>query len=48
MRSQAYGRILMTCSSTGLYGNFGQANYGAAKMGLVGFRPHARAGRRQI
>jgi len=37
MRSQAYGRILMTSSSTGLYGNFGQANYGAAKMGLVGF-----------
>jgi NAD(P)-dependent dehydrogenase (short-subunit alcohol dehydrogenase family) len=37
MREQAYGRILMTASSTGLYGNFGQANYGAAKMGLVGF-----------
>lgn len=36
MRGQAYGRILMTASSTGLYGNFGQANYGAAKMGLVG------------
>ncbi|HEX8620565.1 MAG TPA: SDR family NAD(P)-dependent oxidoreductase [Allosphingosinicella sp.] len=36
MREQAYGRILMTSSSTGLYGNFGQANYGAAKMGLVG------------
>ncbi|MGZ8312330.1 MAG: SDR family NAD(P)-dependent oxidoreductase [Allosphingosinicella sp.] len=36
MRAQAYGRILMTSSSTGLYGNFGQANYGAAKMGLVG------------
>ena len=36
MRDQAYGRILMTASSTGLYGNFGQANYGAAKMGLVG------------
>lgn len=36
MRAQAYGRILMTTSSTGLYGNFGQANYGAAKMGLVG------------
>ncbi|MEA3065880.1 MAG: hypothetical protein QOJ27_2332 [Sphingomonadales bacterium] len=36
MREQAYGRILMTASSTGLYGNFGQANYGAAKMGLVG------------
>ena len=36
MREQAYGRIIMTSSSTGLYGNFGQANYGAAKMGLVG------------
>ena len=36
MREQAFGRILMTTSSTGLYGNFGQANYGAAKMGLVG------------
>jgi NAD(P)-dependent dehydrogenase (short-subunit alcohol dehydrogenase family) len=37
MRGQAYGRILMTASSTGLYGNFGQANYGAAKLGLAGF-----------
>jgi NAD(P)-dependent dehydrogenase (short-subunit alcohol dehydrogenase family) len=37
MRDQAYGRILMTSSSTGLYGNFGQANYGAAKLGLAGF-----------
>ena len=36
MRDQAYGRILMTSSSTGLYGNFGQANYGAAKLGLLG------------
>ncbi len=36
MRDQGYGRILMTSSSTGLYGNFGQANYGAAKLGLVG------------
>ncbi len=36
MREQAYGRIVMTSSSTGLYGNFGQANYAAAKMGLVG------------
>ena len=36
MRDQGYGRILMTASSTGLYGNFGQANYGAAKLGLVG------------
>jgi len=36
MRDQAYGRILMTTSSTGLYGNFGQANYGAAKLGQIG------------
>ncbi|WP_170002309.1 SDR family NAD(P)-dependent oxidoreductase [Pseudopontixanthobacter vadosimaris] len=36
MRDQAYGRILMTSSSTGLFGNFGQANYGAAKLGLAG------------
>lgn len=37
MREQGYGRILMTASSTGLYGNFGQANYGAAKLALAGF-----------
>jgi NAD(P)-dependent dehydrogenase (short-subunit alcohol dehydrogenase family) len=37
MRDQAYGRILMTASSTGLFGNFGQTNYGAAKLGLAGF-----------
>jgi NAD(P)-dependent dehydrogenase (short-subunit alcohol dehydrogenase family) len=36
MREQNYGRIIMTTSGTGLYGNFGQANYGAAKMALVG------------
>jgi len=36
MRDQQYGRIVMTTSSSGLYGNFGQANYGAAKMALVG------------
>src|SRR5690606_4129378 len=36
MRGQKYGRIVMTTSSSGLYGNFGQANYGAAKMALVG------------
>lgn len=36
MRTQGYGRIVMTTSSSGLYGNFGQANYGAAKMALVG------------
>ena len=37
MREQKYGRIVVTTSSTGLYGNFGQTNYGAAKLGLVGF-----------
>ena len=37
MRRQNYGRIVMTTSSTGLYGTFGQTNYGAAKMALVGF-----------
>jgi NAD(P)-dependent dehydrogenase (short-subunit alcohol dehydrogenase family) len=36
MRQQRYGRIVMTTSSSGLYGNFGQANNAAAKMGLVG------------
>ncbi|MBT46619.1 MAG: 3-oxoacyl-ACP reductase [Citromicrobium sp.] len=35
-RDQAYGRVLMTASSPGLFGNFGQANYGAAKLGLAG------------
>jgi NAD(P)-dependent dehydrogenase (short-subunit alcohol dehydrogenase family) len=33
---QSYGRVVMTTSSSGLYGNFGQSNYGAAKLGLVG------------
>lgn len=37
MQEQQYGRIIMTSSSSGIYGNFGQTNYGAAKMGLVGF-----------
>jgi NAD(P)-dependent dehydrogenase (short-subunit alcohol dehydrogenase family) len=36
MRRQNYGRVVMTTSSSGLYGNFGQSNYGAAKMALVG------------
>ena len=36
MREQRYGRIVMTTSSSGLFGNFGQSNYGAAKMALVG------------
>ena len=37
MVNQKYGRIVMTTSSSGLYGNFGQSNYGAAKLALVGF-----------
>ena len=37
MRENGYGRIIVTTSSAGLYGNFGQTNYSAAKMGLVGF-----------
>ena len=36
MRAQQHGRIVMTTSSSGLFGNFGQSNYGAAKMALVG------------
>src|SRR6056297_368772 len=36
MKAQEYGRIVVTTSSSGLYGNFGQTNYGAAKMGVVG------------
>ena len=36
MREQGYGRVINTSSGSGLFGNFGQANYGAAKMGLVG------------
>ncbi len=37
MKERGYGRIVLTSSSSGLYGNFGQTNYGAAKLGLVGF-----------
>ena len=37
MRGQNYGRIVMTTSSSGMYGNFGQSNYGAAKMAVLGF-----------
>jgi len=37
MREQGFGRIIMTSSAAGLYGNFGQANYSAAKLALVGF-----------
>ncbi len=37
MKAQNYGRVVVTTSSTGLYGNFGQSNYGAAKLSLIGF-----------
>jgi NAD(P)-dependent dehydrogenase (short-subunit alcohol dehydrogenase family) len=37
MKAQNYGRIVVTTSSSGLYGNFGQTNYGAAKLGIIGF-----------
>jgi 3-hydroxyacyl-CoA dehydrogenase/3a,7a,12a-trihydroxy-5b-cholest-24-enoyl-CoA hydratase len=37
MRDASYGRIVMTASAAGIYGNFGQANYSTAKLGLVGF-----------
>lgn len=43
MREQHYGRIVVTTSSSGLYGNFGQANYGAAKLGVVGLMNTLRA-----
>ena len=36
LRDQGYGRVIMTSSAAGLYGNFGQANYGSAKLGLLG------------
>jgi len=37
MKAQSYGRIVVTTSSTGMYGNFGQTNYGSAKASLIGF-----------
>lgn len=43
MKDQVYGRIVVTTSSSGLYGNFGQANYGAAKLGVVGLMNTLRA-----
>jgi len=47
MREQGYGRVVCTTSGSGLFGNFGQANYGAAKMGLVGLtRVLANEGRK--
>ncbi|GAA5933750.1 hypothetical protein JCM10213_008583 [Rhodosporidiobolus nylandii] len=47
MRKQGYGRIINTASAAGIYGNFGQSNYSAAKMGLVGFsKTLAREGKK--
>jgi NAD(P)-dependent dehydrogenase (short-subunit alcohol dehydrogenase family) len=43
MREQNYGRVVVTSSSSGLYGNFGQTNYGAAKLGVVGLMNTLRA-----
>lgn len=43
MKDQNYGRLVMTTSTSGLFGNFGQSNYGAAKLGLVGFMNTLRA-----
>jgi NAD(P)-dependent dehydrogenase (short-subunit alcohol dehydrogenase family) len=48
MREQNYGRVINTTSASGLFGNFGQTNYGAAKMGLVGFtKALAQEGRKR-
>jgi NAD(P)-dependent dehydrogenase (short-subunit alcohol dehydrogenase family) len=48
MREQSYGRVINTTSAAGLFGNFGQTNYGAAKMGLVGFtKALAQEGRKR-
>jgi len=48
MREQGYGRVVNTSSAAGLFGNFGQTNYGAAKMGLVGFtKALAQEGRKR-
>ena len=48
MREQGYGRSGQHASNAGILGNFGQTNYGAAKMGLVGLHPGARPGGRQV
>ena len=48
MRENGYGRIIMTTSAAGLYGNFGQTNYSAAKMGLVGFMNTLKLEGRQV
>ena len=38
-RANGYGRVIMTTSAAGIYGNFGQANYAAAKLGIYGLKP---------
>ena len=43
MREQSYGRVIVTTSSSGLYGNFGQSNYGAGKMGVSGAHLNSQA-----
>ena len=48
MKGQEYGRIVVTSSSSGLYGNFGQSNYGAAKLGVVGLMNTLGSGGRKI
>ncbi len=48
MRQQSYGRVVCTASGAGIFGSFGQANYAAAKMGLVGLHPRARRRGRQV
>ena len=50
MREQDYGRVVFTTSSSGLYGNFGQSNYGAAKMAMVGLMNtlHLEGGKNNI
>ena len=47
MRERNYGRIVLTSSASGIYGNFGQSNYGAAKAGLIGLMNVARPRRRE-
>jgi len=44
MRDNGYGRIVMTTSAAGLYGNFGQTNYSSAKLALVGFMTRSARG----
>ena len=48
MREKGYGRFVFTSSAAGIFGNFGQTNYGAAKMGLVGLHERARRRGREV